>query len=200
MTKDVAQSKVLYGEYEDTAEARGHDRDRRAAEAWEIIARDVSWGAWLRVADGLDYLRTEALREAGTNRPFGRGYTAAWRRLAETRPYASEVDKKTRSDALWCIDHLPEISEWRESLDVNLRAKFNHPTTVRRRFEKAVNEEAEKETPEPQPGSLIATLKATIRELEAEVSRLEAQIMELEMLIAALKAEIATLKADRSAR
>jgi hypothetical protein len=196
--KDVIRSHVLEGEYQREEESRGQERDRKASQAWEFIKRDGSWRVWLRVADGLDFLRTEAMAQSGSNRPYGRGYQYAWAELAKSRPYASEMDNRTKADCLWCIDHLPEISEWRETLDVNKRAKFNHPSTVRRQFEKTVNETEKKEQFEAKPGSLIEQLRATIHELEADNARLVGKIMELEMLIVELKAEIAVLKTENA--
>ena len=113
-------------------------KERLAEEAADRIYRkDVHWTDWTYIGDGLAVGQAKAMRRAGTNRPYGRAYTAAFGDWLAERPWAKNIDKGTRSTLLWVIEHRSEVDAWREGLPQNERAKLNHPTTLKRKFDAA---------------------------------------------------------------
>jgi hypothetical protein len=111
------------------------------------------------------------MREARTNDPYGPHYTRAFGRWMEDparRHWASDkvkgaVDRATRNHLLWCSDHMAEIEAWRDTLAQNQRAMWNHPTTIKRRYESAHREKVAREKGEPVL-SPMAQLKAALNE------------------------------------
>ena len=114
-------------------------KEKLAEEAEDRIRRGAHWTDWMYVADGFAVGRAKAMRAAGTNQPYGKAYTRAFGDWMRERPWAREerIDKGTRSNLLWAADHRSEIEAWREALTQGERAKMNHPTTLKRRFEAA---------------------------------------------------------------
>jgi hypothetical protein len=114
-------------------------KEKLAEEAEDRIRRGAHWTDWMYVADGFAVGRAKAMRAAGTNQPYGKAYTRAFGDWMKERPWAREdrIDKGTRSNLLWAADHRSEIEGWRETLTQGERARMNHPTTLRRKFEAA---------------------------------------------------------------
>jgi hypothetical protein len=115
----------------ESEERKGKD----AAEAAERIKRGQHWLDWMYIAEGLEVGRLKAMRRAGTNRPIGSGYNKAFGEWLDPRPWARDLDKPTRTHLFWCVDHRNEIERWRETLARNERARLNHPTAMKRRYE-----------------------------------------------------------------
>jgi predicted Fe-S protein YdhL (DUF1289 family) len=114
---------------------REAEKEAKAAAAFERIKTGTHWADWTYVADGLVVGRAKAMRRAGTNQPFGRGYTKAFSDWMSEQPWAKALDTATRNHCFWCADHRSEIEEWRATLAQDKRALLNHPTTVRRKYE-----------------------------------------------------------------
>ena len=114
-------------------------KEKLAEEAEDRIRRGAHWTDWMYVADGFAVGRAKAMRAAGTNQPYGKAYTRAFGDWMRERPWAREerIDKGTRSNLLWAADHRSEIEAWRDTLTQSERAKMNHPTTLRRRYDAA---------------------------------------------------------------
>jgi hypothetical protein len=111
-------------------------KEALAAEAYQRIYKDkVHWSDWMALADGLVSGRTRAMLIAGTNRPAGKGYARAFSDWMEPRPWARDLDKPTRAHLFWCADFRTQIEQWRDTLAQNERAKLNHPTAMKRRYE-----------------------------------------------------------------
>jgi hypothetical protein len=88
------------------------------------------------------------------------------------RPWAKNADKATRNHLLWAADHRSEIEAWRTSLAQGERAKMNHPTTLRRRYD--AHKVVATNTPKKETGK-----EALVRENEdlwAKVNKLERQV------------------------
>jgi hypothetical protein len=151
-------------------------KEALAAEADERIKRGAHWEDWMFVGDGLAVGQRKAMQIAGTNRPYGRGYTKAFADWINQRPWAKRYnDTGTRSNLLWCIDHRSEIESWRITLAQNQRDLINHPTTMKRRYEAAHRvtgkdgedgEAAKKETSHE-------ALKRALFEAEAKIKAME---------------------------
>jgi hypothetical protein len=113
------------------------DRERRAAEAFERIRSGNHWHDWTHVARGFEAGRERAMREARTNEPVGSRYNQAFSRWMAGLAWATAIDKATRNHCFWVIDLWPDIEAWRETLTATQRDKWNHPTTVKRQYERA---------------------------------------------------------------
>jgi hypothetical protein len=122
-------------------ERRDAEVEARAAEAYEALHDHKSdrndWAHWMRVADGLAIGRRWAMAKAGCQDPVGKGYNTAFSKWMADRPWASGLDKPTRSHLFWCLDNRSDIEEWRDTLDAKERVRKNHPTHMRRAYLKA---------------------------------------------------------------
>jgi hypothetical protein len=113
--------------------------------AWERLKRGASWDDWkvicVRFADG----RAAAMARAGTNQPIGKTYNVSFSEWMHARKWATDIDKATRNQAIWCADHMAAIEAWRETVGVSQRLMINHPGTVKRNYERMmVDKGAEK--------------------------------------------------------
>jgi hypothetical protein len=143
------------------------ERERLAAEAFDRIRSGNHWRDWTYVAQGFEVGRNRAMREAHTNEPVGRGYNTAFARWMDRTPWARKIDKATRNHCLWIADHLVEIEAWRETLAANQRDAWNHPTTVRRAYERAQRAAVARDQGEPVL-SPMAALKAELVKVQEE--------------------------------
>jgi hypothetical protein len=134
--------------------------------AWGRLKRDRNWRDWLVVGDALLALRTQAMHQAGTNRPEGKGYNFAFSQLLQDWKL-DDMDKGARSRLFQVIDNLPAIEEWRATLTLTERLQLNHPGAVLRKWKKTV--EPAKEGKEPKP-----TTKDELIKCEEEIERLKA--------------------------
>lgn len=154
-------------------------REALAADAAERIKRGQHWTDWMLVADGLMVGRIKAMYAAGTNVPKGKGYGRAMKEWLDPRPWAREIDNPTRDSLFWCAKNRSEIEIWRDTLAQNDRARLNHPTAMRRRYEASHrikdkddengNEKKKKETAKE------AYLRE-IAEKDAEIAQLKQQL------------------------
>jgi hypothetical protein len=115
------------------------EHERLAAEAFERIRTGQHFRDWVFVGYGLVAGRTRAMREVFTNEPKGRPYNEAFGRWMDRQPnqWPRKLDKATTAHCFWLIDHLPQVEAWRDRLAANQREVWNHPTTVRRNYERA---------------------------------------------------------------
>jgi hypothetical protein len=110
-------------------------KEQAAAAAYARIRRGQHWLDWMDVAEGLATGRTKALRRAGSNDVQNPHYKRAFKEWMRDRPWAKDLDQPTRAHLFWCIDNRNEIERWRETLAANERARLNHPTAMKRRYE-----------------------------------------------------------------
>lgn len=87
------------------------------------------WQDWVDVIGALVVLRTQALHEAKTNRPFGARYHAAIAQRLRIHGFDC-LHKTDRCRLLACADHLNEINKWRSSQSIERQASLNHPQVV----------------------------------------------------------------------
>jgi hypothetical protein len=102
-------------------------REREAAEAAKRIKESQSWDDWLAIGAFMVIGRNRAMLRAGTNEPIG-----DW---LDLRQWLRDIDKATRSHAMWCADHAEELRRLRENMGQTLRDRSNHPTVMRRKWE-----------------------------------------------------------------
>ena len=144
------------------------ERERLAAEAFERIRSGQHWRDWTYVAQGLDVGRNRAMRETYSNQPAGRPYNEAFGRWMDAHPWARKIDKATRNHLFWVADHLTQIEAWRDTLPANQRDQWNHPTTVKRAYERAMRIATAKEE-----GKAVASPQAQMKAalIEAQEDR-----------------------------
>ena len=193
---------------------------KRGRAAIEHLNKDLNFSWWLDYAHAIVAVRTEAMREAYTNKPIGKAYNQSYARIMK-REKLEAFDANARKDCVAMIDNLHHpvetfrgigILAWRsEKLNGTERARLNHPTAVLRRWKdatKAVPPGERKETVETALVRHVASLKESHRQQlfqqEDEVDTLQSRNAELETvdadgepvdLVADLRAEIAQLKA-----
>ena len=175
MTKEQPEVEDLATEYE----AR---KENLAAEAAARIEKGQHWLDWLAIGEGLVVGRLRAMRRSGTNRPEGSTYNRCFGDWMDAHKWARDLDKATRNHAMWCADNRDTVERWRETLAKNVRANLNHPTSIKRRYEKvhAVDkDESEK---------AVTETKAQI--LERRCAELEDQLADALKENAALKAKL----------
>jgi hypothetical protein len=138
---------------------------RAGQEAWHRLVSNQSWGDWCLVSEALDVGRTEAMRVAHTNVPYGQRYCAEYS-LWLSRNNFDGIDKGLRSRLFECRAYRPEIERWRATLPLSERLKLNHPQAVLRRWKAAEKPRAAVKKP-----SYIAKLKEETARLKRDVER-----------------------------
>lgn len=142
---------------------------RLGVEAAGRLTAGHHYADWIAVGRALAVGRTEAMREAHTNKPEGRLYAAAFARwLTRTgldKLIGGKPNSGTRSRLLELIDHLPEVEKWRGTLPTNKQLTINHPDTVYRHWKKSTVVPDPNQQIKPSP---IAKLKESVVRLEEE--------------------------------
>jgi hypothetical protein len=139
---------------------------QEAADAADRLKRGQSWDDWLKIGEFLTIGRNKAMSRAGTNEPIGARYIKAFSEWMGLYAWIGEIDKATRTHAMWCVDHWQELERLRENMGLTQRLAANHPTTMRRKWDKA-NKETDKaptEKKEPKSAALERELEAVAAE------------------------------------
>jgi hypothetical protein len=142
---------------------------RIGQEAWSRLTSCQIWGDWLLVGEALAAGRTEAMRTAHTNKPFGRRFNQEFGDWLRSSKFDS-VHKTTRSQLLKCLEHRAQIESWRATLTINERVSLNHPVAVLRRWRKTQAKKPDGTEPKL---SAMAKLKEANIELQEQVHRLQ---------------------------
>jgi hypothetical protein len=139
---------------------------QEAADAADRLKRGQSWDDWNKIGVFLNIGRNKSMLRAGTNEPIGARYIKAFSEWMAQYAWIGEIDKATRTHAMWCVDHGDELAKLRENMGLTQRLSCNHPTTMRRRWDKA-NKETDKaptEKKEPKSAALERELEAVAAE------------------------------------
>jgi hypothetical protein len=136
---------------------------QEAADAADRLKRGQSWDDWLKIGVFLNIGRNKAMLRAGTNEPIGQRYIKAFSEWMALFAWIGDIDKATRTHAMWCVDHVDDLNRLRENMGLTQRLTANHPTTMRRRWDKAQKEQDKAPTTEKKE-TRSAALE---RELEA---------------------------------
>jgi hypothetical protein len=151
----------------------------KADEAMDRIRDNQHWQDWLAIARFLAEGRRMAWEAAGRpkNNYNGNAYRRMFGRWLELHPKynAKAIDITTRAHLFWCHDHAEAVSKWREALADNVRNNLNHPTAVKRRYEK----ENGKDKDSPPRLSPFEKLKAHLIDVEDQLMAAKKQIAEL---------------------
>lgn len=108
----------------------------RGREAWRSLKTDETWEKWVAIGRAIEAGKSVIMRVLQTNQPKGRAWSqtfGAW--LADNE--FDQIDKGVRSRLQTCLDHLPEIEAWRQTLGLTQRLQLNHPNAVLRRWQTA---------------------------------------------------------------
>ena len=77
------------------------------------------------------------MERAHTNRPQGPPNWCAFKDIIDNREaWVAEIDDTTQTHCYWLIDHLAAVIAGRDTLGLRQRDEWNHPTTVKRNYER----------------------------------------------------------------
>jgi hypothetical protein len=106
---------------------------RHGQETWAQHKSDCTWNGWLAIGDALDIGRTEAMAQAKTDQPKGRGYNWAFSFWLFKHGF-NDIDQGDRKRLFDILEHRAEIEQWRATLTLTERLRINHPSTVWRKW------------------------------------------------------------------
>jgi hypothetical protein len=179
---------------------------RRGQEAMERKRR--SFDDWMLIAEALDVGRSETMRAIHTNQPVGARFEKAMGEWLFAQSFHL-IDKCTRNHLLECRKHRADINKWRARLTEPEQFRFNHPTTVLRKWQ-AATVVPDPNAPSKKP-SAIAKLKEANVELQEKLYRAEKELVRgggdlwdrddrAEDIADVMLAKLTTSKAERVAR
>jgi hypothetical protein len=108
----------------------------RGREAWRSLRNDETWEKWVAIGRALEAGRGAIMRHLHTNQPKGRAWSETFGAWLSENDF-DQIDKGVRSRLLTCLDHLPEIEAWRQTLGLTQRLQLNHPNAVFRKWQAA---------------------------------------------------------------
>ena len=106
----------------------------RGREAWRTLRNDETWEKWVAIGRAIEAGRAAIMRLLHTNQPKGRAWSQTFGAWLHENDF-DEIDKGVRSRLQTCLDQLPEIEAWRQTLGLTQRLQLNHPNAVLRRFQ-----------------------------------------------------------------
>jgi hypothetical protein len=130
---------------------------------------------WMAVGAAYIEMQHAAMRLAHVNQPKGGGYNVAYKVIVAANPYLDvsknvptknrRLDSVTAAHATWMAQpkRRAAIEAWHAEFPENVRQRMNHPTTIKRNYEKA----------HPAPGEDGSAKPAG---LKAEVARLREEL------------------------
>jgi hypothetical protein len=145
--------------------------------AWGRVkkAQARMWGEWMTIGEGLLAGRQWAMRQAGTNRPEGKGFVMAYSEWLK-RFKVDDMHKADRAKLLQLMEERPAVEEWRATLPDKERMGLNNPTIVWRKWTAATRVKK----PKPRSAGVSATehgrARATIEELQQRNNELEEEL------------------------
>ncbi len=106
----------------------------RGREAWTSLRSDETWEKWVAIGRAIEAGKTAVMRELGTNLPSGRRWSETFGGWLKETDF-DQIDKGVRSRLQTCLDNLPAIEAWRQTIGLGLRLQLNHPNAVLRRWQ-----------------------------------------------------------------
>jgi hypothetical protein len=127
------------------------DQIAAARDAWVRICRrgQTTFDDWVLIGRAVAIGRAECLKIAGSNRPFGKKYTAAMG-LWLANAGLDGIHQQERYWALKIVDNIAEIEAWRATLDDAGRRHFNHPQSIWTHWRRSLGAERSKPPPREQ--------------------------------------------------
>jgi hypothetical protein len=108
----------------------------RGREAWRTLRTDETWEKWVAIGRAVEAGRGAIMRHLHSNQPKGRAWSQTFGQWLRDNEF-DQIDKAARSRLQTCLDNLPAIEAWRQTLGLTLRLQLNHPNTVYRRWQAA---------------------------------------------------------------
>jgi hypothetical protein len=130
---------------------------RLADAAWDRVTQ--TWNDWLTIGEWFGAARTNAMREARANEPKGRGYNEAFSRRLQQRKFHN-MDQGDRKRLFECMENRVAIEAWRQTLTLGERQRYNHPSTVLRKWKASTT------VPAPKGTSPMTKMKEAVRVAE----------------------------------
>jgi len=146
---------------------------RDGQQAWVRLRDNSTWDDWLTVGAAHVVGRLEAMRDAHTNKPEGRGYCAGFSAWAKKFGF-NDLDKGDRARLFNVMDHVAEIEAWRNKLSFKERLRLNHPASVWRRWKASVKAASGEQT--EKKISSAQKLKDSIASLQEDNDRMRREI------------------------
>jgi hypothetical protein len=146
----------------------------RGREAWRSLKSDETWEKWVAIGRAIEAGKSAIMRLLHTNQPKGRAWSqtfGAW--LAENE--FDQIDKGARSRLQTCLDYLPEIEAWRQTLGLTQRLQLNHPNAVLRRWQASLATPKDHAGNNGRPGlrEEVLRLQSELDAAHREISRLQ---------------------------
>ena len=136
--------------------------------AMVTLSRVETVDHWRQVGDALNALQAEAMSAVATNEAVGKAYNAAWASLAAHVPHLRDLDKTTRSHAMWLSAHWPTVEVWLIPLAQNERLETNHPSVIRRKFDRTHKAPSDPPNADGKKGSKRLQLQDHVVKLQEE--------------------------------
>lgn len=108
----------------------------RGREAWKSLKADETWEKWVAIGRAIEAGKAAIMRFLNTNQSKGRIWSETFGQWLRENEF-DQIDKGVRSRLQSCLDNLPAIEAWRQTLGLTLRLQLNHPNAVLRRFQAA---------------------------------------------------------------
>jgi hypothetical protein len=145
-----------------------------AQAAAQRLVSGQSYEDWKAVGRAALILRTQAMVQAGTNKPEGKHYAAALARKLADAKLDKILGSRTHT-ALRCrlfnmMDRISAVDAWLATLPTNRRLELNYPPTVWRHWQKSTDVPDPNKQPKP---SLTAKLRDSVIALSEENRRLK---------------------------
>jgi hypothetical protein len=131
--------------------ALARERIEAGEHALTRIDRSETFYDWHAIGEALIEMQTEAMRQAGANKPTGKAYNQAWTVLADETPKLAKLDGATRSNAVWLAKNWATVEIWHANLPDNRRRIINHPAVVHRQFNADHPVPRKESAPKPDP-------------------------------------------------
>lgn len=122
----------------------------RGREAWHTLRQDETWEKWVAIGRAIEAGKTAIMRFLNTNQSKGRIWSETFGQWLRENEF-DQIDKGVRSRLQTCLDNLPAIEAWRQTLGLTLRLQLNHPNAVLRRWQ--TSRQAPKKGIGPAPGN-----------------------------------------------
>jgi hypothetical protein len=123
----------------------------RGREAWHTLRQDETWEKWVAIGRAIEAGKTAIMRFLNTNQSKGRIWSETFGQWLRENEF-DQIDKGVRSRLQTCLDNLPAIEAWRQTLGLTLRLQLNHPNAVLRRWQ-ASRAAPKKSNGSPAPGN-----------------------------------------------
>jgi len=106
----------------------------RGREAWKSLRADETFEKWIAIGRAIEAGKSAIMRFLNTNQSKGRAWSEAMGQWLRENEF-DQIDKGVRSRLQTCLDNLPAIEAWRQTLGLTLRLQLNHPNAVLRRWQ-----------------------------------------------------------------